>query len=177
MNITIRPCMVNEIDTLQEIAYETFNEAFRSMNRPEIMDQYLKEAFDKKKLSEELHNEGSWFYFLCFNDQLAGYLKINKASAQSDINDEDSLEIERIYIRKEYKGKGFGRLFVEFAFQQAAEMKKNYIWLGVWEKNIDAIAFYKKLGFQESGRHLFRMSDELQSDLIMKRIMQTNPLQ
>lgn len=171
MNIKIRPCMPNEIDTLQDIAYETFNEAFRFMNRTEVMDQYLKDAFNKKKLAEELKSEGSWFYFLCCDDQLVGYIKINIAPVQSDINDEDSLEIERIYIRGKYKGKGFGKLLVKFAFQQAAEMKKNYIWLGVWEKNSAAIAFYKKLGFQESGRHLFRMGDELQSDLIMKRII------
>jgi len=50
-------------------------------------------------------------------------------------------------------------------------MKKNYVWLGVWEKNINAIAFYKRLGFYEDGRHPFKMGDELQTDFIMKKLV------
>ncbi len=50
-------------------------------------------------------------------------------------------------------------------------MKKNYVWLGVWEKNIDAISFYKKMRFKKAGRHPFRMGNELQNDLIMKKMI------
>jgi ribosomal protein S18 acetylase RimI-like enzyme len=48
-------------------------------------------------------------------------------------------------------------------------MKKDYVWLGVWEKNVDAISFYTKMEFYEAGQHSFRMGDELQNDLIMKK--------
>ena len=105
---------------------------------------------------------------------MVGYLKINDAPAQSDINDPESMEVERIYVRKEHKGKGLGKVLMDYALQQAKEKKKNYVWLGVWEKNVDAIAFYKKMGFRETGRHSFRMGDELQSDLIMKKIINNN---
>lgn len=101
--------------------------------------------------------------------ELVGYLKINDAPAQTDINDPESMEIERIYIRKEHKAKGLGKVLVDYTLQQAR--KKNYVWLGVWEKNVDAIAFYKKVGFIETGRHSFRMGDELQSDLVMKKFI------
>jgi len=171
MNINIRPCSLKELDTLQEIGYETYDETFRSMNTRETIDRYLQETFNKERLSSELNNMSSQFYFLYADNDLAGYLKINDAPAQSDINDPQSLEVERIYIRKAYKGKGLGKQLMHYAIQLAIEMKKNYVWLGVWEKNTDAISFYIKMGFREAGGHSFRMGNELQSDLIMKKVL------
>jgi len=171
MYINIRPCSITELDNLQAIGYETYDETFRTMNSQETIDSYLQEAFNKKKLLAELNNKNSLFYFLYAENELAGYLKINDAPAQSDINDTDSIEMERIYIKKTFKGKGLGKKLVKFSLQLAKEMKKNYVWLGVWEKNIDAISFYKKMGFKKAGRHSFRMGNELQNDLIMKKMI------
>ena len=60
---------------------------------------------------------------------------------------------------------------MEYVFQQAKQNKKKYVWLGVWEKNVNAIAFYEKMGFKQAGQHLFQIGNELQSDLIMKKIV------
>ena len=171
MTIFIRQCNSSDIDALREISVETFYDAFRDLNKKETMDRYLHESFSKKKLKFELSDPASKFYFLYADDKLAGYLKINLAGAQTDINDTASVEIERIYIRKEFKGKGAGRKLLNHAVQLAIEMKKDYLWLGVWEKNLNAIAFYKKMGFQVEGRHSFRMGAELQTDLIMKKFI------
>lgn len=169
MKISIRQCTISDLDTLQKISYETFDESFRNMNTRETIEKYLSESFSKEKVQSELSNPASKFYFLYADNKLSGYLKINEAPTQTDINDVDSIEMERIYIRKEFKGKGLGRHLMNYALQLAKEMKKNYIWLGVWEKNLDAIAFYKKMGFQEEGKHSFRMGEELQTDFIMKK--------
>ena len=171
MNLKIRLCSIDDLEKLQNIGYETYNETFSTMNSQETMDKYLQESFKKKKLLAELNNKNCKFYFLYAENELAGYLKVNDAPAQSDINDPESIEMERIYIKRPYKGKGLGKKLVNFAFQLAIEMKKNYVWLGVWEKNLNAISFYKKMGFYEAGHHSFRMGDELQNDLIMKKII------
>ena len=102
---------------------------------------------------------------------MAGYAKINYTPAQSDINDPESVEVERIYVRKEYEGKGLGKVLMEYVFQQAKQNRKKYVWLGVWEKNVNAITFYEKMGFKQAGQHLFQIGNELQSDLIMKKIV------
>ena len=96
-------------------------------------------------------------------------MKLNKEDAQTDINDLEGLEIERIYVRQQFQGNGYGRELIEFALERARLLKKQYAWLGVWEKNAAAIAFYERMGFQEVGKHTFRMGDELQSDYIMKK--------
>ncbi len=169
MEIAIRPCQVSDLETLCAVGRETYDETFRSMNTPETMERYLDEAFNPQKILAELENENSRFYFLFAGGDLAGYLKVNFAPAQSDLNDPDSMEIERIYVKRAYKGKGLGKSLMDFALRLAEEADKAYAWLGVWEKNEAAIAFYKKMGFEEAGRHSFRMGDELQSDWILKK--------
>jgi diamine N-acetyltransferase len=80
---------------------------------------------------------------------------------------EDSLEIERIYIRSKFQKLGLGKDLMNKAIEVAVEQGKNKIWLGVWEKNENAIAFYKKSGFVPAGSHSFYMGDEEQIDFIM----------
>ncbi len=90
---------------------------------------------------------------------------------QTDVNDPDSLEIERIYVRGPFQGQGRGKKLMEHALETARGRGKKYVWLGVWERNAAAIAFYTRQGFVPAGTHSFRMGDELQSDLIMKRLL------
>jgi ribosomal protein S18 acetylase RimI-like enzyme len=122
-------------------------------------------------LGRELSNTYCKFYFIYSGSDLAGYIKLNYAPAQSDLNDSNSVEVERIYVRKEHQGKRLGKMSMEYIFQQAISENKTYVWLGVWEKNVNAISFYQKLGFEEIGQHSFRMGNEIQSDLIMKKVV------
>ena len=171
----IRLCQENDITSLQQIGYETYDETFRSMNSEESMEAYLKEAFAVDRITAEQRTNGSEFYFPYAHEVLAGYLKLNTAPAQTDINDTDSLEIERIYVRNRFKGKGFGKMLISFAIDQALSMGLSYVWLGGWEQNLSAIAFYEKMGFRKWKTHSFRMGDELQSDLILKREGKAEP--
>ncbi|MCK5836155.1 MAG: GNAT family N-acetyltransferase [Desulfobacula sp.] len=169
MDFEIRSCLKIDFDKLQSISYETYDETFRPMNSQDTMDKYLEKSFNKNKLQAELNDTNCQFYFLYLHDDLAGYLKINEAQAQTDINDPKSIELERIYIKKAFKGRGLGGELMNYALQLAGDMTKDYLWLGVWEKNLNAISFYKKMGFSEAGQHSFKMGDELQNDLIMKK--------
>lgn len=169
IELKIRKCDISDLVTLREIAYQTFDETFRHLNTPENMEAYLKKAFDLARLQEELSNQFSTFFFLFVEKQLAGYLKVNEDQAQTDLQDPKSLEIERIYVKKEFKGKGLGRILIDKGIEIAKENNKDYVWLGVWEKNQAAIAFYKKMGFREVDTHHFVMGEEKQTDFIMRK--------
>jgi diamine N-acetyltransferase len=169
MEVVIRKCAENDLQVLRDLGYETYDETFRAMNTPETMDAYLAEAFDLEKIKKELETPQCEFYFLYSDGNLAGYIKINEAPAQTDINDPVSLELERIYVKKEFKRLGLGRTLIRYAEEIAAARGKQFIWLGVWEKNVNSIAFYEKMGYREFSRHTFRMGDELQSDFLMKK--------
>ncbi|QNK87230.1 GNAT family N-acetyltransferase [Sporosarcina sp. resist] len=171
MTINIKKCTFEDSRELQEISHETFNETFKHQNSPESMDAYLEKAFNLKQLEKELSNSSSQFFFVYFNDEVFGYLKVNTDDAQSEEIGDESLEIERIYIRNKFQKHGLGNCLLNKAMEIAMERKKNKIWLGVWEKNENAIAFYKKKGFFQTGAHSFYMGDEEQVDFIMTKTL------
>ncbi|MFC7061612.1 GNAT family N-acetyltransferase [Halobacillus seohaensis] len=172
MTINIKMCTLEDLHKLQEISYETFKETFEAENSSENMNAYLEESFNLNQVEKELSNISSQFYFVYFNHEVAGYLKVNTDGAQSEEMGDDSLEIERIYVINKFQKNGLGKYLLNKAMDIAMELNKKKIWLGVWEKNENAIAFYKKLGFVQTGNHSFLMGDEEQMDLIMTKSLQ-----
>ncbi|WP_147803943.1 GNAT family N-acetyltransferase [Alkalicoccus halolimnae] len=171
MKITIKDYAAEDLDKLEAISRETFDETFREQNKPEHMQAYMNQAFNREKLEKETRDSGSRFYFIESDGETAGYLKINKDGAQTEEMGEASLEIERIYIKKAYQQYGLGKNLLQLAIDKARENSKKKVWLGVWEKNERAIAFYRKRGFIETGAHAFYMGDEEQTDLIMVKTL------
>ncbi|SEA74664.1 GNAT family N-acetyltransferase [Paenibacillus sp. 276b] len=171
MTVEITACSREDLQKLQEISIETFNDTFKDQNSPDNMRAYLERAFNAKQLEDELSNSCSDIFFVYYNKELAGYLKVNREGAQSEQMSDASLEIERIYIRKKFQMHGLGKYLLNKAMETALEHKKKEVWLGVWEKNDNAIAFYKKMGFVQTGSHSFYMGDEEQIDFIMVKTL------
>lgn len=167
-NIKIRSVTLNDIAQLQQIGRQTFSETFSEGNTEENMKQYLSEGFTTEKLAAEVDNPNSQFYFATIDNKVIGYLKLNSGEAQTELKDYRALEIERIYVLKEYHGKGVGQVLYEKALQIADQVKASYVWLGVWEENPRAINFYKKNGFVAFDKHIFRLGNEEQTDIMMK---------
>ncbi|ASK32665.1 GNAT family N-acetyltransferase [Chryseobacterium sp. T16E-39] len=171
-SIIVNKAFLEDMETIQEIGKETFSETFSGSNSKEEMDLYLEESFNKNRLTRELSNPESFFFIAWEEDHPIGYLKLNSGSAQTELQDEISLEIERIYVKSSHYGKKVGQLLYDKALEIAKEKKKTYIWLGVWEENPRAINFYKKNGFIEFDKHIFRLGNEEQTDLMMKKILE-----
>ena len=167
-NIQINKITLDEIEQLQKIGRQTFQETFSESNSEENMKDYLEKGFSTKKLTEELTNKNSEFYFAVLDNNVIGYLKINFGESQTELQDEKSLEIERIYVSKEFHGKKVGQLLYEKAIQTAEEKNADYVWLGVWEENHRALSFYKKNGFVEFDKHIFKLGNDEQTDIMMK---------
>ncbi len=165
----IQQCASGDLDLLQAISRETFYETFAGMNTPANMKSYVAQAFGTTQLIRELADRNSGFYFIkTEGGEAAGYMKLNFHEAQTEIRDPHSMEVERIYVRKKYQGKGLGHKLLEYAFLIARERDMAYLWLGVWEHNTTAIAFYENHGFIKSGTHAFRLGNEDQTDIMMK---------
>jgi len=166
--IEIQKVSISDIDELQKISRDTFFETFAHSTSKENMLDYLENNFSKEQLSKEIEQEHSEFYFAKLEDAVIGYLKINYSVAQTELNDQKSLEVERIYIVREYYRKGVGQLLLNFALQIAKQQQMDYVWLGVWEENHRAIQFYLKNGFITFDKHVFMLGDEAQTDYMMK---------
>jgi ribosomal protein S18 acetylase RimI-like enzyme len=170
MDLEIKIEQINQshIEALQQIGRQTFAETFAESNSAENMAKYLDEAYSFKKLNDELNNPNSFFYFAIMDEKVIGYLKLNMGGSQTELKDNDALEIERIYVLKAFHGKKVGQLIFDKAIEIAKELHVAYVWLGVWEENKRALQFYTKNGFVEFDQHLFVLGDEAQTDIMMK---------
>lgn len=170
-NIKVVSITLDDIPRLQQVACETFSETFAAANTEEDMQQYLEKSFATDKLTEELNNPASQFYFAVLNEAVIGYLKINTGQAQTELKDAGAMEIERIYVLKAYHGKKVGQLLYEKAISIAHSLPVSYVWLGVWEENARAISFYIKNGFVPFDKHVFKLGSDEQTDIMMKKIL------
>jgi ribosomal protein S18 acetylase RimI-like enzyme len=168
LNIKIDQINNSNIEALQQIGRQTFSETFAESNTAENMAKYLEEAYSHEKLSTELNNPNSFFYFAMLDEKVIGYLKLNMGPSQTELKDNDALEIERIYVMMEFHGKKVGQLLFDKAITIAKEKHVAYVWLGVWEENKRALQFYTKNGFVEFDQHVFVLGDEAQTDIMMK---------
>jgi ribosomal protein S18 acetylase RimI-like enzyme len=168
MIIDLQEVTFNDIKALREIGIQTFSETFSASNTEENLANYLKEGFSIEKLTGEVKNDNSKFFFALDQGSVIGYLKLNFGESQTELKDNKALEIERIYVLNTYQGKKVGQLLYEKAIKVATEMQVNYVWLGVWEENQRALNFYKKNGFIEFDKHIFKLGDDEQTDIMMK---------
>ena len=159
---------ISEVELLRAISVQTFTETFAHQNSESDMQKYVTEKLSIEQLSKELNTKGSSFYFLKLSSAIIGYFKLNTGEAQTELKNNISLEIERIYVKQEFHGKQFGQLLLDKAIEIAKEHHYQYIWLAVWELNLKAIAFYKKHNFVEFDKHIFKLGDDEQTDLMMK---------
>lgn len=170
-SIHIKQALPNDLTTLQNLGRETFYETFAPYNSEEQIQQYLTESFAAEKLTRELNHPDSLFFIVWEQEDPIGYLKVNSGKAQTELQDETSLEIERIYVKSSHHGRKVGQLLYDKALETAVELRKKYLWLGVWEENHRAVRFYKKNGFKEFDKHVFRLGNEKQTDLMMKKML------
>ncbi|PQA93157.1 GNAT family N-acetyltransferase [Chryseobacterium shigense] len=171
-SIIINTASTEDLETIQSLGRQTFSETFAESNSEEAMKTYLDESFSTEKVKLELNNPDSHFFIAWEEDNPVGYLKLNSGAAQTELKDDDtSLEIERIYVKKSHHGQKVGQLLYDKALESAQSLGKNYLWLGVWEKNLRALSFYRKNGFEEFGSHTFTLGNDDQTDLMMKKIL------
>ncbi|WP_031427665.1 GNAT family N-acetyltransferase [Flavimarina sp. Hel_I_48] len=166
--IIVRKITTADIIELQNIGKLTFAETFSSGNSEANMKQYLEDGFSIEKLAAELIDQNTEFYFAELDGKAIGYLKVNVGQSQTESKDEKALEIERIYVLKEYHGKKVGQILYDKAIELSNEKSMVYVWLGVWEENPRAIRFYEKNGFVAFDKHVFKLGNDDQTDIMMK---------
>lgn len=167
--IVIKKATLAHLEIIQELGKQTFLETFGAVNTPENIANYLEQSFNTNLLTSELTNPDSQFYIAVLDDEMIGYLKINFGKAQTELINEHALEIQRIYVLQQFHGKKVGQVFIDEVLKIVEQNPVDYIWLGVWEENHRAIAFYTKNGFTAFDKHVFIVGDDKQTDLLMKR--------
>ncbi len=159
----------SDINLLRDISIRTFKDTYADFNTVEDMQQHEETVFSPDRLLSEIQDVRVSYFFAKVDAVTVGYIRLNSAGMQTDLNDPLSLELERIYVLKEYQGNGYGASLLDYSFLKAKEAKSNYLWLGVWQKNEKALRFYIRNGFSIFGTHDFMLGNDPQADWLMRK--------
>ncbi len=163
-----KKCTIKDIKQLTKVSWDTFYDSYKANNDPHNFKTFLDNKFSEERLLEELNNQNCHFYFLHVNNNLVGYFKLNERDAQTETFDESTIELERIYVLKEFQGMGYGKLMIQKAIALSKEAGVDLLWLGVWKINENAVRFYQREGFKIFGTHIYVVGNEDQEDWVMK---------
>jgi ribosomal protein S18 acetylase RimI-like enzyme len=167
--LNIRRATIEDAKLLSELGAQTFVEAFAEDNTPEDMAAYLAASFNLEQLTTELTDPLSIFFVAEVDGDAAGYAKIHSGKVLAGVSDQKSVELVRLYVSQKWLGCGVGQALMQKCIDEAREMGFQIIWLGVWERNQRALAFYRKFHFHEVGEHNFQLGSDMQRDILMQR--------
>jgi ribosomal protein S18 acetylase RimI-like enzyme len=166
MDIEIRRGTLNDAALLSQLSITTFLDTFRGTFTDQEIELFVQQYINVNQEYTELHDEND-FYFIAFvNKAPVGYIRVKEGESDvALIKRYKAIELKRIYVLKEYQSKKVGATLMKFALQFAAEKNYEAVWLGVWEHNVKAQAFYKKWGFIDTGStHNFPIGNTPQID-------------
>lgn len=169
--LTLSIASHDDAAALSKISTDTFFETFERFNTKEDMEAYLLQNFTTDRLHEELADPASQFVMALCEGMLAGYMKLRRSDPPAELATQPALEIERLYVSKPYQSKKVGAALMQHAIDTARSEGSKALWLGVWEHNPKAIAFYERWGFKTFGSHGFQLGSDLQTDLLMKLML------
>jgi diamine N-acetyltransferase len=168
--VKIRQATVEDARLLTDLSYTTFWDAFahHPKNAPDDLNHYMRQAFNVEQIAAELADPNSVFLIATIDEKPAGYAKLIVGNIEPGIAATRPVELSRLYSHQEFLGKGVGQNLMDACFEFAKEQTHDVMWLGVWEFNPRAQAFYRKNGFREVGKHTFQLGSDPQTDLLMQ---------
>ena len=165
----IRRAGIADAALLAELGARTFVETFAADNRPEDIAAYLATAFGPEQQADELTDPHSTFLIAEVDGVAAGYAKIHPGRTPERVTGERPIELVRLYVSQVWLGRGVGAALMRDCLGEARRAGYQTLWLGVWERNNRALAFYRKWDFREVGKHIFQLGDDPQIDILMER--------
>jgi ribosomal protein S18 acetylase RimI-like enzyme len=167
--LNVRRAAIEDAELLAELGARTFAETFAEDNSPEDMAAYMAASFSLERLEAELTDPLSIFFIAEVDGGAAGYAKIHPGEASEGVGGEKPVELVRLYVAQAWLGRGVGPVLMRRCLDEAREMGFQTMWLGVWERNHRAQAFYRKWNFREVGEHIFQLGSDPQRDIVMRR--------
>jgi len=164
----IRLASAADAATLAAFARRLFHETFAADNRPEDMAAYEAATFSAERQAAEIADAAGLVLLATVGDAWAGYAQLGTGEPPAGVA-RPAVEIRRFYVDRAWHGRGVAAALMAAVRDAALERGARALWLGVWERNPRAIAFYAKCGFADVGAQPFRLGADLQTDRVMTR--------
>ena len=169
---SLRSAVATDASALAELAERTFRDTFAAHNTEEDMDLHCAATFGPAIQAGEIADPRFVTLVAEQEGTLIGYGQLHWGAAPKAVIAEKPAEIARLYVDRGWHGRGVAQELMTALLYAAGDGDADRVWLGVWEHNPRAIAFYRKHGFVEVGSHVFQLGRDPQRDLLMVRPLQ-----
>ena len=178
MEVTIRKIELQDAPVLAELSRQTFYDTFVDTCTKDDMDLFLEQYFNLSQVESEINNPDDFYFFAEVDEKPAGYVRFMEDYSGLPLTKQwKALELKRLYVSKEFHGKGIAQKLMDFYLLTAQQNKYEMVWLGVWEHNFRAQSFYIKYGFENSGyTHDFPIGNTPQTDLWFWKFLENSLL-
>lgn len=168
-NIFIRQAAPEDRDIIVDLGRKTFVETYAEVTNNGVIESYVEKRFSPEAIAAELNNPWATFYIAFLDGKPAAFTKLRSDRKAKGLEQQHAIELERIYVLKEYQGVKVGKDMMDKCKEMAAMGRYDLIWLQVWQKNSKAIQFYQKAGFVIYETTVFNYFNEMtQDDFLMR---------
>jgi diamine N-acetyltransferase len=170
----VRPAGPQDARRLSQLGASTFRDTFGDANRPEDIDRFVADAFNPERQAAEIADPAGLVLLAehTASDgavELIGYAHLVRQSPPPGVTGPAPVELKRLYVEHAWHGQGAAQRLMDAVLEGARSWGAGTLWLGVWERNPRAVAFYEKYGFRRVGEHTFMLGDEAQTDWLLAR--------
>ena len=169
--LTIRRGTLEDAGLLSELGARTFSETFAADNTAEDLAAYIATSFNVAQQTDELEDHNSTFLIAEVDGRAAGYAMLREGEPEQGVESVNTIELVRLYVSRDWLGRGIGEQLMSACVDEARQTGHETLWLGVWEHNGRAQAFYRKWNFRAVGEHMFQLGSDMQRDILMERTL------
>jgi GNAT superfamily N-acetyltransferase len=171
----IRLATVDDVPLLCTLGAATFRETYREISDPREVDEYADEHFTADKVAAWFGKPGARTLLAVVGGEPVGYAHLRHAKVPDCVVDRRAIELSRLYLLRSAQGAGLGRALMAAALAQAAELEARTVWLGAYDRNVRALAFYARQGFVQVGTHGFEFGGLVYADPVLTRAVVARP--
>lgn len=180
-SIHIRVATPTDAVVLSDFAARNFAETFGAHNSATDMAMYVGATFTPDLQAAELADPDGVILLVTpgdggDGDDLIAYAALGSGDTPPGVTGQPTIELKRFYVASAWHGRGVAQALMQRVLYEAGQREARTLWLGVWERNARAIAFYHKCGFRRAGDQPFQLGTDLQTDWIMQRQMEAVPI-
>lgn len=167
----IEKARIGDAQQLAQLAEDTFRTTFATANTDENMALHCRQSYGENIQAAEIADPNRSTLLCKDRGVLMAYAQLRWGSAPGCVSGRAAGEIQRLYVAREWQGKGIAQQLMHACLNEMKARGSDVAWLGVWERNPRAIAFYRKFGFVEVGSHVFPLGNDPQRDILMARLI------
>ena len=165
----IRLATLDDVPLLCRLGAATFRETYRAISDPQEVDDYADEHFTPEKVAAWFRRPCARTLLAVAGDAPAGYAHLRHAKVPACVADRKAIELSRLYLLSTAQGVGLGSAMMAAVLAQAAELEARSVWLGAYDRNVRALAFYARHGFARVGTHDFEFGGLVHADPVFTR--------